>query len=154
MRVHELKIADRFLDVGENIISLATEKYQPSTSLTSQAKLLYHHKLLHRNVTMKNLQIRLPGDELREVEKLTKAMHMSKSEVARNALHEGLKSLKMSIAAKKYVDDEFTLCKAAEFAGVSIQEMSEYMGRREIPFFKYSTEELERDVKRAKKLLR
>lgn len=100
------------------------------------------------------MQIRLPEDELREVEKLTKAMHMSKSEVARNALHEGLKSLKMSIAARKYVDNEFTLCKAAEFAGVSIQEIGEYLGRRGIPFFKYSAEELERDVDTAKKLLR
>lgn len=103
---------------------------------------------------MENLQIRLPEDELREIEKLTKAMHMSKSEVARNALHEGLRALKMSIAARRYIDNEYTLCKASEFAGVSIQEMSEYMSRRNIPFFRYSAEELEGDVKRARKWLK
>lgn len=102
---------------------------------------------------MENLQIRVPGDELHEIEELTRVMHASKSEVARNALHEGIKTLKIGIATSRYMDNKYTLCKAAEFAGVSIQEMSEYLSRKGIPFFRYSAEELERDVERAKEWL-
>lgn len=103
---------------------------------------------------MENLQIRLPEEEVEDVEELTKVLHMSKSEVARNALHEGIKALKFEIAMKKYLSNEFTLCKAAEFADVSIQEMCDYLARREIPFFRYSATELARDIEKSKKWLK
>ncbi|MDI6855427.1 MAG: UPF0175 family protein [Candidatus Thermoplasmatota archaeon] len=103
---------------------------------------------------MENLQIRLPEEEVEDVEELTKVLHMSKSEVARNALHEGIKALKLEIAMKKYLSNEFTLCKAAEFADVSIQEMCDYLARREIPFFRYSATELARDIEKSKKWLK
>ncbi|MDI6707579.1 MAG: UPF0175 family protein [Candidatus Thermoplasmatota archaeon] len=103
---------------------------------------------------MENLQIRLPEEEVEDVEELTKVLHMSKSEVARNALHEGIKALKLEIAMKKYLSNEFTLCKAAEFADISIQEMCDYLARREIPFFRYSATELARDIEKSKKWLK
>jgi predicted HTH domain antitoxin len=103
---------------------------------------------------MENLQIRLPDKEISEMEELIEILHMSKSEVARNALHEGIKVLKLEIAQKKYLSNEFTLCRAAEFADVSIQEMADYLGKRGIPFFKYSESELEKDTKKAKKWLK
>jgi len=102
---------------------------------------------------VQNLQIRLPEDELADVESLTKILHMSKSEVARNALHEGIKAIKMEIAMKKYLHNEFTLCKAAEFADVSIQEMCDYLAKRDVQFFRYSARELEEDIKKAKAML-
>ncbi len=103
---------------------------------------------------MENVQIRLPEEEISEMEELIEILHMSKSEVARNALHEGIKALKLEIAQKKYLSNEFTLCRAAEFAKVSIQEMADYLGKRQIPFFKYSERELERDTQRAKEWLK
>lgn len=103
---------------------------------------------------MENLQIRLPDDEISDMEELIDILHMSKSEVARNALHEGIKILKLEIAQKKYLNNEFTLCRASEFADVSIQEMADYLGKRGIPFFKYSEREFEEDAKRAKKWLK
>lgn len=103
---------------------------------------------------MENVQIRIPDEEISELEELIEILHMSKSEVARNALHEGIKVLKLEIAQKKYLSNEFTLCRAAEFADVSIQEMADYLGKREIPFFKYSESELLKDVKKAKKWLK
>ena len=102
---------------------------------------------------MENLQIRLPEEEISEMEELIAILHMSKSEVARNALHEGIKALKLEIAQKKYQSNEFTLCRAAEFANVSLQEMAEYLGKRQIPFFKYSERELEKDAQTAKEWL-
>ncbi len=103
---------------------------------------------------MDNLQIRLPEEEVSEMDELIEILHMSKSEVARNALHEGIKILKLEIAQKKYLNNEFTLCRAAEFANVSIQEMADYLARRDIPFFKYSESELEQDIKKGKKWLK
>ena len=103
---------------------------------------------------MENVQIRIPDEEISELEELIEILHMSRSEVARNALHEGIKVLKLEIAQKKYLSNEFTLCRAAEFADVSIQEMADYLGKREIPFFKYSERELLKDAKKAKKWLK
>lgn len=103
---------------------------------------------------MENVQIRLPEEEISEMEELIEILHMSKSEVARNALHEGIKVLKLEIALKKYLGNEFTLCRAAEFANVSIQEMADYLGKRQIPFFKYSEREFEEDTQRAKEWLK
>jgi len=99
---------------------------------------------------MENVQIRLPEEEITELEELIEILHMSKSEVARNALHEGIKALKLEIALKKYLSNEFTLCRAAEFANVSIQEMADYLAKKQIPFFKYSEEELKKDAQKAK----
>lgn len=99
---------------------------------------------------MENVQIRLPEEEISELEELIEILHMSKSEVARNALHEGIKALKLEIALKKYLSNEYTLCRAAEFANVSIQEMADYLSRRQIPFFKYSENELKKDTQKAK----
>jgi len=103
---------------------------------------------------MENVQIRIPEEEISEMEELIEILHMSKSEVARNALHEGIKVLKLEIAQKKYLSNEFTLCRASEFADVSIQEMADYLQKRGIPFFKYSESELERDSMKAKKWLK
>jgi predicted HTH domain antitoxin len=47
---------------------------------------------------------------------------------------------------EKYIDEEFSLCRAAEFSSVSIQQMARYLTQRGIPFFKQSIEESEKDV--------
>ncbi len=80
------------------------------------------------------MQIRIPEEEISEMEELIEILHMSKSEVARNALHEGIKILKLEIAQKKYLNNEFTLCRAAEFADASIQEMADYLQKGEFRF--------------------
>jgi predicted HTH domain antitoxin len=62
----------------------------------------------------------------------------------------GIKELLMKIAMEKYIDEEFSLCRAAEFSNVSIQQMARYLTQRGIPFFKQSIEESEKDVTEAK----
>jgi predicted HTH domain antitoxin len=103
-------------------------------------------------IGMENLQIRLAEDELAEVEELTRMLHRSRSEVARSALHEGMRAMRMEMAQAKYLRNEFTLCRAAEFAQVSIQEMADYLAKRDVQFFRYSPAELDRDVKVARSL--
>ena len=65
----------------------------------------------------------------------------------RRAIEEGIKDIRMKIAMEKYLDEEFSLCRAAEFADVSIQQMAKYLTQKGIPFFKQSIEETMRDVK-------
>ena len=60
----------------------------------------------------------------------------------------------MQIAMKKYLDNEFSLCRAAEFSGVSIQEMAKYLSQKGIPFFRQTIEEVARDAKEAEMWLR
>jgi len=103
---------------------------------------------------MHNLQIRLADDELAEVEELTKLFHRTRSEVARNALHEGIRALKMDLAMRKYLRNEFTLCRAAEFSGVSIQQMSDFLAKSDVQFFRYPPNELEADARKARTAIR
>ena len=62
---------------------------------------------------------------------------------------EGVKSLRMKIALEMYVNEEFSLCRAAEFVGVSIQQMARYLAERGVSFFRQSIEEAELDAKEA-----
>ena len=99
---------------------------------------------------MTNVQVRIPDDLLNEIEDISESMHTSRSEVIRRLLHEGISKEKLEMAVKRYVDDEITLCKAAEIAGVSVSKFAEYAGEKEIPFMRYSSEEAEEDLDRLK----
>jgi predicted HTH domain antitoxin len=120
--------------------------------LELKSKDLNHYKCIYCNGDniSDNVQIRLPEEEYTELDALAKLFHSSRSETARNALHEGVRVLKMDLARKKFLANEFSLSKAAEFASVSLQEMSEFLSKGGIPYFRYSVEELEADMKRAK----
>ena len=99
---------------------------------------------------MKSVQLRLPDKELEEMDSLSEEMKMSRSEVARNALREGLKKLRMEIAVRRYLDEELSLGGAADYAGVTIHEMASFLSKVGVPFFRYAPSELERDTERAK----
>ena len=60
----------------------------------------------------------------------------------------------MEFAMKKYIDNEFSLCRAAEFSGVSIQEMAKYLSQKGILFFRQTIEEVAQDAKEAEMWLR
>lgn len=98
---------------------------------------------------MKNLQVRVDEEELRVLDELAEETSSSRSEVARSALREGVKRLRVERALGKYLNHEFTLSRAAGYAGLGIYEMSQVAAERGIPFFRYGTEELERDAARA-----
>jgi predicted HTH domain antitoxin len=99
---------------------------------------------------MKSVQLRLPDKELKEMDSLSEEMKLSRSEVARNALHEGLKKLRMEVAVRKYLDEELSLGGAADYAGVTIHEMASFLSKVGVPFFRYAPSELERDAEKAK----
>ena len=103
---------------------------------------------------MKNLQVRVDDDEIGEIDDLAEEMRLSRSEVARTALREGVRKLRMEKALMRYLNLEFTLSRAAQYAGVTIREMAGAASDRGIPFFRYSLDELRRDRERASKWLK
>lgn len=98
---------------------------------------------------MENMQVRIGDEYIGILNELSEMLHSSRSEVVRRAIEEGVKDLRMKIAMEKYIDDEFSLCRAAEFSGVSIQKMAKYLAQRNIPFFKQTIDEVARDANEA-----
>ena len=100
-------------------------------------------------INMESMQVRIDEKNMNALNELAQTLSSSRSEVIRRVIEGGIRELRMKIAMEKYIDDEFSLCRAAEFSGVSIQQMAKYLAQRGIPFFKQSIEETERDAKEA-----
>src|SRR2546426_9703370 len=103
---------------------------------------------------MRNLQVRVADDEVEELDELADDAGLSRSEVARSALREGMRKLRMERALNRYLNLEFTLARAARYAGVTIREIAAAASERGIPFFRYSLDELRRDTDRGAKWLK
>src|SRR2546428_3961087 len=71
-------------------------------------------------------------------------MRLSRSEIARSALREGVRRLRMEKALARYLNLEFTLSRAAQYAGVPIRDMADLAAAKGIPFFRISLDELRR----------
>ncbi len=56
----------------------------------------------------------------------------------------------MDRAMARYLNLEYTLSRAAQYAGVMIREIARAAIERGIPFFRYSLEELRKDRERAR----
>ena len=95
---------------------------------------------------MESVQIRIDEKNMKSLNELAQMLSSSRSEVIRKIIEGGIRELRMKIAMEKYIDEEFSLCRAAEFSNVSIQQMARYLSQRGIPFFKQSIEESEKDV--------
>jgi predicted HTH domain antitoxin len=102
---------------------------------------------------MESMQVRIDEKNFQILNELAEMLSSSRSEVIRRVIEGGIKELRMKIAMEKYIDDEFTLCRAAEFSGVSIQKMAKYLSDRGIPFFKQSVEDAKRDAVEAQSWL-
>lgn len=102
---------------------------------------------------MESMQVRIDEKNMGSLEELARMLHASRSEVVRKVMEEGIKELRMKIAMEKYIDEEFSLCRAAEFSGVSIQQMARYLAERGIQFFRHGVEEAERDAREAQSWL-
>jgi predicted HTH domain antitoxin len=102
---------------------------------------------------MESMQVRIDDKNMRALNELAEMLSSSRSEVIRRVIEGGIRDLRMKIAMEKYIDGEFSLCRAAEFAGVSIQQMAKYLSERGIPFFKQTLGETERDAREAQSWL-
>jgi predicted HTH domain antitoxin len=99
---------------------------------------------------MKNLQVRVDDEEIDDLDELAEEMRLSRSELARSAIREGVRRLRAEQALSHYLNMEYSLSRAAQHAGVSIREMADLASSRGIPFFRYSLDELRRDRSQAR----
>ena len=97
---------------------------------------------------MKNLQVRVDDEEIEDLDALAEELRLSRSEIARSALREGVRRLRMEKALARYLNLEFTLSRAAHYAGVPIRNMADLAAEKGIPFFRISLDELRRDRER------
>ncbi len=114
----------------------------------SRARGSSHYDTVHR--TVKKIRVRLDDDVVRDLDELAADLRLVRSDIARQALGRGMKCLRMDRALERYLHQEFTLCRAAEYAGLSIYEMSEEAAKRSIPYFRYPADELARDADAAR----
>ena len=101
---------------------------------------------------MSNVQVRLSKESISEIDLLRNKLGGSRSEIIRKALKAGISQIKAEIALKDYLENKTTLCRAAHFSGMSIAEFAEYASKKGVPFYRYSVEEAEEDLKRLRKL--
>jgi predicted HTH domain antitoxin len=99
---------------------------------------------------MDNLQVRLPDEDMAALDAIAGQLRTSRSDAARAALEEGLRSLRLRFALEKYAAGDLTLARAAEEAGVSLQRMAVAARDRGIPFFRYAPDDLDHDADRAR----
>lgn len=111
----------------------------------------FHHDTSHDQ--MGNVQVRLPDDLEDALEALAGEMHTSRSEVMRNALAEGLASMRLERALSRYVSGQLSLEAAARYAGVSLSRLASVAADRGIPFYRYTVEEADADAEAAADLL-
>jgi predicted HTH domain antitoxin len=102
---------------------------------------------------VENLQIRLPEDDVAEIDEIARRFRSSRSDAARMALDEGLRSLRMDHALDAYAKGDFTLARAAEYAGVSLQRLAMRARERGIAYFRQPEVEAQRDAAAAADLL-
>ncbi|MBM4463028.1 MAG: hypothetical protein FJ012_06775 [Chloroflexi bacterium] len=89
---------------------------------------------------------RVPPDLVADLRKLEEVEHVDRSTAVRQLLYTGLHEWKLQYAARRYQQNQVTLARAAEEAGVSVREMMEYLRQRKIAA-QYDMEDFERDLK-------
>lgn len=100
---------------------------------------------------MDNIQVRLKEDDKKELDELADILGTSRSEILRRVIEDGLKNTKMRVGMEKVLDGEFSVSKAAEFSGVSLHSMAEYLADRGISYFRQGPREAEKDAETARK---
>jgi len=71
---------------------------------------------------MKVITIRIQDDLLKEIDSLAKEMGVDRSDVIRMLLMKSLREEKISRALRMYVNDEVSLERAAEIAGIPLAD--------------------------------
>lgn len=92
-----------------------------------------------------SISVRLPKEELKEVENILKYENATKSFVLREILKLGIKKKMLEIALDRFQKNEATAWKAATIANIPLTEFLDLLKERGIEFH-YSLEELKEDA--------
>ena len=93
---------------------------------------------------METLSVRVPKEEMNEINRISKEKGMKKSDVLREVLRLGIREKKLEIALDKYRNYEITAWKAARFADVPLTKFFEILKSRNMEIH-YTEEEVEEE---------
>ena len=91
------------------------------------------------------LSMRLPRSEVTRLEEAARAVGSERSAFLKRALQRGAADLMFEGAWQAYRDDQATLSRAAEMAGLTLRDMMHRMQRADIEL-NYGVDDLARDL--------
>ncbi len=91
-----------------------------------------------------SVSVRIDDRDLSEITKLSNLENKTKSHVLREILGAGIKEKKLEIAIKKFTNNEVTITKAANIAGIPLTSFMDILSERKIRFH-YNIENLEEE---------
>ena len=90
------------------------------------------------------ISVRIPKEELKEIEQISKYEKTTRSAILRAILDFGIKQKLLEIALQKYQKEEATAWKAARIAQIPLTKFLDILGERGLQFH-YTKEELLKD---------
>ncbi len=89
---------------------------------------------------------RVPQDLLADLKRIERVEHLDRSTSVRRLLYAAVREWKLEHASKRYRENQVTLAKAAQEAGVSVREMMEYLRETKVPL-QYDADDFKHDLK-------
>lgn len=97
-------------------------------------------------MTTETVSIRVPQEDLKEIDFISRLEKKKKAEILREILDLGIKDKKLELALEKFRRKEITAWKAARIATIPLTEFLDVL-KEENLLFHYSKEELEKEFK-------
>ena len=92
------------------------------------------------------ISVRIPREELKEIDSISKYVNLTKSAILRDVLMLGVKQKMLDIALEKFQRNEATAWKAARIADIPLTRFLDILSERGIEFH-YTKDELKEDIK-------
>ncbi len=92
-----------------------------------------------------SISVRLPNENIREIEIISKEEKRKKSEIIREIMYKGIMEKKLEIALKKFQNKEATASKAAQIAGLPLTLFLDILQKKGFNFH-YNLEDLREDL--------
>src|SRR6056297_1418037 len=97
--------------------------YTPTNARTNPAET--YEYIVHIANSMPTISTRVPEDLEAELEAYLESERLDRSTAVRKLLSEGLEAWRTERALERFADDEMSLTKAADIAGVSVWEFAD-----------------------------
>lgn len=91
------------------------------------------------------MSVRISKEELRQIETFLRYEKATKSALLRDIVERGIKEKKLAIALEKFRNEEVTVGKAAQLAGIPLTKFLDILKEKSLEFH-YTVEELREDV--------
>lgn len=92
------------------------------------------------------VQVRVDNDESKELDELAEKLGISKSELIRRMIKIGKKELLFDFYYDRLIKKEISVARAAAAAGMSIAEFMALAKERGFTYFRYDSDDLQRDL--------